>query len=352
LLTPTAQGGDTPSPPSTFLATNDGARAIYLVLQRLLPPTRQWRLPLTELIHDPAVSSATLIVMGPQRPLSEREADALDAWIRRGGQLVLATGRTWDIQNPGGDQTEKRPRGDYLARHQIYRRPGEGARAVAVSEIKPTGMGRIVYVPYDSAFSNQTLRTTDNAVWLATRVSEWGKTALFDEYHHGYAERRGFFTLIGTFLFGSPWGFVCLQLGLAALVYLLGYKRRFGKTIQELPADRTSPVEAAEALGGLFRTAHARTLSVRSIHQYLNSRLSTLLGHRLDLSNSQSRERLARRSSMERSELETYALAVERVLDKPESHDEDVVRIARTAHGILRSLDHGTSAKRRRAAAG
>ena len=352
LLTPSGQGGDIPTPPSTFFASNYGAKAIYLVLQRLLPDTQQWRLPLTELERAKDAANATLVVMGPPRPLTEREAAALDSWIRGGGQLVLATGRTWDIENPGGNRTEKRERGDYLARHEIYRRPGEGARAVTASETKQVGKGRIVYLPDDFAFSNQTLRTTDNAVWLATRISEWSKKALFDEYHHGFAQRRGFFSLIGLFLFGSPWGFVCLQLALAGAVYLFGYKRRFGGIVQEPPAERTSPIEAAEALGGLLQTAQARVLSVRSIHQYLNSRLSTFLGHRVDLANSESRERIARRSRMNRSDLDAYARDVESVLRKPDPRDEEVVRIARTATSILRSLDHGTGTTRRHAAAG
>jgi hypothetical protein len=352
LLTPRAEGGDIPSPPSTFYATHNGARAIYRVLQQLLPEARQWRLPLTELERSSRDAHATLIVMGPQRPLSKREADALDTWILNGGQLVLATTRTWDIDNPGGSASEKRQRGDYLARHKIYRRPGEGARAVAASETRPVGMGRIVYVPDDLAFSNQTLRTTDNAVWLATQVSEWGEKALFDEYHHGFAQRRGFFTLVGSFLIGSPWGLVCLQLALAGVVYLIGHKRRFGKVVQELPAERTSPIEAAEALGGLFRTAQARVLSARAIHQYLNSRLSVLLGHRVDLSQPESRERIARRSRMGRPALDAYAKAVENALGKSENRDEDLVRIARIATEILRSLEHAPAANRRHAAAG
>ena len=351
LLTPNAAGGDIATPPSTFFASDGGAKAIFLVLQRLLPETTQWRLPLTELEHDPQLRGATLIVMGPPAPLSEREADALDAWIKNGGQLVLATSRTWDIQNPSGNQMEKPKRGDYLERHQIYRRPGEGAGALAASETKALGKGRIVYLPDGRAFSNKMLRETDNAVWLATRASEWGARVLFDEYHQGFATRRGFFSLIGLFLFRSPWGFVCLQLGLAGAIYIVGCKRRFGRIVEELPVERTSPIEATEALGGLLQTAQARVLSARAIHQYLNMRLSIFLGHRVDLSNPESRERIARRSRMDKASLDAYAESVAKALQSPADKDAELVQIARTATNILRSLDHGSAASRRHAAA-
>jgi hypothetical protein len=332
VLNPRSEGGSSPTPPSTFFATDRGAKAIYLVLQRLLPQTEQWRLPLTELQNHRKAQGATLIAMGPPASLSEAEADALDSWIKRGGQLILATSRTWGIESPHGDRTKKRetPR-DYLARHNIHWRPGEGSQAVTAAEIKELGKGRIVYIPDSFAFSNATLRMTDNAVWLAARVSEWNKVTFL-------------------FLLSSPWGFACLQVALAGVIYILGYKRRFGRIVEEVPEERTSPIEAAEALGGLFRTAQARSLSARSIHQHLNLELSRLLGHRVDLLNPESRARVARRSNMSAQDLDAYAADVTKTLQQPGARDEDLVRIARKATNILRSLDHGSASTRRHAA--
>ena len=64
--------------------------------------------------------------------------------------------------------------GDYLARHQIHRRPGDGARAIAAAETKSVGMGRIIYVPDSYAFSNDTLRTTDETPCGSHRASPTG----------------------------------------------------------------------------------------------------------------------------------------------------------------------------------
>ena len=219
------------------------------------------------------------------------------------------------------------------------------------SETKRVGRGRIIYIPDSFAFSNDAIQTTDNAFWIASRISEWGKAAFFDEYHHGFATRRGFFQLIGMFLFSSPWGFLCLQLALAGIIYVLGCKRRFGKVIEELHEERTSPIEAAEALGGLFQTAQARVLSVRSIHQYLNLELTRLFGHRVDLINAESRERVARRSRMSKADLDGYAEAVAHALQKPANRTDELIGIATTATNILRSLEHGSAATKRRVAA-
>ena len=106
------------------------------------------------------------------------------------------------------------------------------ADAAAEAVTKNFGKGRIVFIPDSYAFSNSTLRTTDNAVWMVSRATEWNdaetKNVFIDEYHHGFGERRAFLPLIGTFLI-SPWGFMTMQLALAGLVFMLGTRRRFGR---------------------------------------------------------------------------------------------------------------------------
>jgi hypothetical protein len=75
------------------------------------------------------------------------------------------------------------------------------------------------------------LTTTDNAVVIAARTSEWADSILIDEYHHGFGQRRDMLPLIGAFLV-SPWGFVCMQLALAGAIFMLGTRRRFGSRLR------------------------------------------------------------------------------------------------------------------------
>ena len=342
---------DTPSDfinkrPSTFFSDRTGTRALLLILQQIFPATYQWRRTFGELPLQSGSSRSTLIVMSPDEDLTETEAAQLDRWITSGGQLILVTSKEWRIRKPA--RSEKPAKEDdeyiaqgYLARNGLQPKGDISAEdAIAAAVTKNMGAGRIVFVSDPYAFSNETLRTTDNAVWIAARTSEWSETIFIDEYHHGFGKRRDMLPLIGTFLI-SPWGFVCMQLGLAGAIFLLGTRRRFGSPIEALAVERTSPIEAVEALGGLFETARARVLSVRTIHQYLNVQLSALFGYAIDLSNPAVRERIASRSSLGREELDSYAAAVKQAINGEVLSDAELIRIAREATSISRSFSHG-----------
>jgi hypothetical protein len=55
-----------------------------------------------------------------------------------------------------------------------------------------------------------------------------------------------------VFIPGALFG---LQLALAGTIYILDASAASEKSFEEIPAERTSPIEAAEALGGFFQTA-------------------------------------------------------------------------------------------------
>ena len=335
--------------PSTFFTDPSGARAIYLVLQRVLPSVEQWRRPLTALTWRPSSSGrSTLIVMGAPGPLGQSEAAALEAWIESGGQLIVATSAEWQRQRRRGAE----PAQGFFAEHGIpLRKNLSGGAAIAGSLVRSVGQGRIIYVPDGYAFSNDTLRTSDNAVWLAERCSEWGGPALFDEYHQGFGEQRGLIPLIGVFA-ATSWGLACLQLALAAAVYIVGCQRRFGRPLEELPVERTDPMETVQAIGGLFEASQARALSARTIHQHLNASLSAILGYRIDLANAQTRERLANPAGIGKADLDAYAEAVKGAVDGQRASDADLVRVGREATAIARSFSHGVARSKRAAATG
>lgn len=337
------------SRPSTFFTDATGARALYLVLEQLLPPgtVGQWRRPLTLL--DPTEARSTLIVMGPVSRLGPGDADALDAWLQAGGQLILATSDPWEIASREPESPETDAREDFGSRHGIVHPEDlpEGA-ALAVAETREVGLGRIHYVADGHAFSNARLGGSESAIWLAQRVSEWGGLVWFDEYHQGFGVSRGLLPLMGLFL-ATPWGLVCMQLGLAGLVYLVGYKKRFGAPVDPLKEERTSRIETTEALGGLFRAADARALSVKAIDQYLAASLSDDLGYRVDLDDPRFRTRLGDRDA---EELVSYLGEVGSVLGGRRPEDAQFVRIGRQASTIGRSLRHGTSRNVRPVAAG
>jgi hypothetical protein len=305
--------------PSTYFTDPSGGRAAYLVLERVLPSVDQWRLPLTDLKPpDRRHGVATLIAMGPEAA-GQSESTALDVWIASGGQLILAANADWTIQRSASEKSVK----NFLARHGIE--PETARRGLNGAIIKPVGLGRIVYVADRWAFSNGNLRTTDNAVWLVERCTEWGGGALFDEYHLGFGQQRGFTALIGMFAV-TPWGLVFVQLALAGVVYIFGSKRRFGRPLAELPIERTNPLESVQAVAGLFATARARGLCAKTIYQYLKTYVPP-------------------------RELGTYTETAKTVLSARELTDAELIRFAQNATEIARSFNHGSGGNKRSAAA-
>lgn len=330
--------------PSTFFTDVSGGRAIYLVLQRVLPSVGQWRLPLTELKRPSRAGFDSLIVMHPDT-MGQGEARALDEWIRAGGQLILASNTDWIIQSAA-----KTPPPDFLVRHGIAAGLAAG-RGIDSATTTSFGKGRIVYVPDDYAFSNASLSKTDNAVWLAQRCSEWRGGALFDEYHLGFASERGLTSLIAMFM-ATPWGWMCAQLGLAGLIYIFGSRRRFGEPVDELPVERTNPVDTVQALGGLFSVTRARILAVTTMQQYLSAHVSTILGHRVDLMDAAARERLAGPLGIARAELDSYAHAAKVAAATPMLSDADFIQFGQKTTTIARSFRNGLARTRRSGAAG
>ena len=300
--------------PSTFFTDPSGARALFLVVRRFSPDAEQWRRPFQFL---PAPGEAgTLFIAAPQRPLSEREAQDLERWLQGGGQLVLLTANGWPMRRQaaagetnepeaaaiggraiptflarwepslGWTGTEKHlrtgratgpsiPAGEITVGWRAGFRNTGGARVIASAdktalavEIQ-VGRGRIVAVADPAMASNGALRRSDNAVWLVGLMTGWsGAKILFDEYHHGFGQKRGTMDLTWAF-FQTPWGWCLLQLLAAGLLYLFVYRRRFGRIREPLAVERSSPLELIGARAGMFQSAGAQRLAADLIVQHL-----------------------------------------------------------------------------------
>jgi hypothetical protein len=316
--------------PSTFFTDPSGARALFLVMQQLLPDAAQWRRPLN-LLPPPEISHApsTVIVAGPARPLSAAEADHLERWLGAGGQLILLSANGWPLrQRVRSNAPERSPAADeaeqsetFLSRYAPSLRwtnPGKinvapaagpslpagkitlgwqrsfadtsGARVAAsagnaaIAVEIPVGQGRIIAIADPAMASNAALRRSDNAVWLVSVAAGWRNgSILFDEYHHGFARQRGTAELTRAFL-ATPWGWCVLQLAAAGLLYI-AYRRRFGR-IREPPApQRASPLELLDARAGVLQAAAAQALAADLIVQHLCQTLTKARSKTVDATN-------------------------------------------------------------------
>lgn len=306
--------------PSTFFTDPSGAQALLLVMQQFLPSVQRWRRPLTFLpLAQQPDSPSTLIVAGPVKSISQGEADHLGRWLAGGGQLILLSGNGWPLSHRRGpdDATSTEdartpndmddnqletllsryapplswtkvagyrtrrasgsslPSGDITLRWrqgfartdnaEVIARADTAALAVSI----PVDRGRIVAVADPTMVSNGALRRSDNAVWLVSLAAAWGEgKILFDEYHHGFGEKRGTGQLIRAFLM-TPWGSSVLQLSAAALLYLFVYRRRFGRISEPPLPSRASPLELVNARAGFLQAAAAQGLAAELIVQDL-----------------------------------------------------------------------------------
>ncbi|HSR70113.1 MAG TPA: DUF4350 domain-containing protein [Acidobacteriota bacterium] len=342
--------------PSTFFTDDSGMRAALLVLQRFTSAER-WRSVLLALpsTSQPARSQGveepvdTFIVAHPRLHLSPGEAERLRTWLEDGGQAILCLESDWliegrrsrfrassrrqaeespnvdpdqppdgflkrlgiviraapasgSVQDEGGESAEaaagaspplRLESGDLIVEGQglqVIAQGPRGPRAVW----KTVGRGRLAVISDPLAFSNSRLRESDNAIWLVrTAASYRGGQVAFDEYHHGFGSRRRMVSLLWDFA-TTPWGWMCLQITLALLAYLLIFQARFGRVEEAPPPRRASPLEWIDARAGLLQAAGAGRLCARWMHRSLALRLSRSVGYSVDIDE----ERVQRKLSL------------------------------------------------------
>jgi hypothetical protein len=113
------------------------------------------------------------------------------------------------------------------------------------------------------------LRKKAGAV-LAVRILENVEPARrspieFDEYHQGYGERTSMPAVLQEALFGTTWGRAILQLGVAALLYLLVIGVRPIAPIPRTRYERRSPLEHVSALSRAYEAIGATGLAVQRL---------------------------------------------------------------------------------------
>jgi hypothetical protein len=373
--------------PSTFFTDPTGARALLLVMKQLLPSVEQWRRPLQllALSNQPNVP-ATLIVAGPRRPISKSELDYIDRWLAGGGQLILFTGNGWptsqrsdsndepaeEIETASDDRMDDRSV-KFLSRYapsvrwtksgkvktgeaggssipsagltlrwqQSFAETGDakvvaaaGNEALAV-EI-PVGQGRIIAIADPGMASNGALRRSDNAVWLVSLAGGWANgKILFDEYHHGFGEKRSTAELTRAFLM-TPWGWCVLQIAVAGLLYACAYRRRFGRVSEPSVPDRASSLELVEARAGLLQAAAARGLAAELIVHNLCQDLTRAHGKFVDIANLSHELQRAAKSSGATIQMAAFQALLAKIQKRASLNDEELINLGRSAGEVLR----------------
>jgi hypothetical protein len=103
---------------------------------------------------------------------------------------------------------------------------------------------------------------------------------VFDEYHQGYGESASFPDLIGDAMLHTTWGRVALQIGGAALLYLLVIGVRPIAPKSRARFERRSPLEHVGALSRAYEAIGATGLAVQRLVRGVRRRhpLGTTVG--------------------------------------------------------------------------
>ena len=315
--------------PSSYYSDKTGVKGLWMILRQHATSVIQWRKPFAVLDGHQELTSVidTLIIASPVHPLGPYETQALMRWVEDGGQLILALENDWAIsdkhlkgqgqelslkrrhtfQGQTESQREKQEEDGLLKRLGIQLRVERDDQwqndtwltladnfpaynistketphwegdfeALVINEQNeprglniPKGQGRILVIGSDSVISNQAMMQADNAVWWTRMCLSWGKgNVAFDEYHHGFAERRGFASLTIEFM-QTPWGWFTLQAMLSGGLFMFINQRRLGR-IYETPASSTrEALRLLEARSSLLARAKPTRLSAQWIAQTL-----------------------------------------------------------------------------------
>ncbi|HYL61749.1 MAG TPA: DUF4350 domain-containing protein [Candidatus Methylomirabilis sp.] len=280
--------------PSSYSTQWDGAKAAYLLLERLGYRVERWNESPTALAAD--ATNQVFVLADPIQIPTPEETEALRRFLQRGGR-ILATGELAATFLPEAqifeesDELEEQafpalahtpltedakeismaPPFEWHphARNQVIVYGNEETAAVVTY---PAGAGQVIWWGSPSPLTNRGIKESGNVALLLNSVGDGRRRILWDEYFHG---ARG---SLWSYVANTPLPWVCAQLGLAMALILMTYSRRYGTIREPGKVSRLSPLEFVDTLGSLYKTAHAGSAAVRVAYQRLRFQLTRQLG--------------------------------------------------------------------------
>jgi hypothetical protein len=305
---------DSDPSPTTYNSGSAGAKAAYLLMSDLGYDAARWDEPTSSLSQLDAPHT-TLVFADPHFPENAKPIQAdVAAFLARGGR-VLATGRYGAYLLPGGRTANPTrifktvcrttpaaasPTPDPLALAGQVSMPYEVRWDPAVTSIRDSagrdnpvviaqrcgpdpvvvsyayGAGRVVWWSDATPLTNHGLHEDPSLKLLLASLpppdSANPPQILFDESFHG-----GTPSLWDTTR-GLPIPQLLLQCALVAVLLVLSFGRRNGPLRMPVTLPRTSPVEFAESMGRLYRSARATSAATDGARRRLLTFLTDRCG--------------------------------------------------------------------------
>ena len=272
----------------------DGSRALALWFHDLGYAPRTLEYEPFKLRGDDGL----LFMLFPTLDANDAQIAEIDAWVRDGGTLVLASGKPnallehFGVTVVAGDPqlTSVRPLQPLLLnpvpQSTSFNRYGElllldpswvpllGDAGHVVAALRTIGSGRVIALSSGDPFSNAGLKQPGNAALALNLLAglSTNRGVVIDEYHHGFTEQG----TLGYRLVHRPWGWAIIFLALAGFVYLALSGRRFGSIVKPyVQGTRRARAEYATTLASLLQQGgHREWLRDQYLDQ-LKRRLAT-----------------------------------------------------------------------------
>ncbi len=277
---------------TTYSAASEGAKAAYLLLRESGYRVERWSRAPSQLT-DP--QNTLLIVTDPQQMPTQGEKDGLNAFMNRGGVVVLAGALSpvfvsdpapVPIPLDGGWQTStaEAPSPQAVNAPEIkldtdtaWADASHGIELYGNNSVSTVmqyahGHGSVIWLASSSLLSNAGLRESGNLEFLLSTIGGKSRRVLWDEYFHGHRESA--LVVVAhpqiTWLFG--------QLAFVAVAVLLTFSRRSGPQRAPCSESRLSPLEYVRALGQLYEHAKAGNVAVDIYDERFRYTLAKRLG--------------------------------------------------------------------------
>ena len=207
----------------------------------------------------------TFIPLWPTSDSLFGSADRVDSVRDAFGELSARTFHTYLEGTPPSDSDSV---GTWPASARTLLYVAQKGRKPEIS-ILPLGRGQVVAIVDPTFVRNHVLRKNAGAV-LAVRILENVDSTrrspiVFDEYHQGYGAQTSMTDVLREALIGTAWGRAIVQLGAAALLYLLVIGVRPIAPSSRARYERRSPLEHVSALSRAYEAIGATGLAAQRL---------------------------------------------------------------------------------------
>lgn len=300
-----ASSGDT-NAGTTYSASSNGAKAIFLLLQETGYRVERWQHAPTSLKPD---EHTVLIIAAPAMIPNQQQKDAIEKFISGGGRVIVtgvggARFLPQDSSEYNDAPSKKWAEFPAIAPSPITRAAPNitispvaywtaessvalyGKNGKVVVAHFPHGQGDVLWLSSSTPFSNAGITQMGNLDFVLAAIGDKAQTrVLFDEYVHGYGENDSSSSRNHPLMMA-----LLVQCAVLACAALLTFSRRSGPIRPLRPESRLAPLEFVETLGGLYQQAHAASVAVDVYY----SRFQYWITRRLGVASNASPEELDR----------------------------------------------------------